>query len=103
MPTNEPRILSGAWHDFYRARSWYEDEREDLAYRFEAALDTAVAEILRSPQSWPRLGRSRKHRYRLLRSFPFYIVYFIDGSEVVITAIAHMKRRPGYWRKRRRR
>jgi hypothetical protein len=33
----------------------------------------------------------------LLEPYPFSVVYVIRGDEVVIIAVAHHKRRPGYW------
>jgi hypothetical protein len=32
--------------------------------------------------------------------FPYKLIYFVDGGVVVIVAVAHDKRRPGYWRGR---
>jgi len=36
----------------------------------------------------------------LLKRFPYFIVFFEWQDEVYIVAIAHAKRRPGYWRGR---
>ena len=43
---------------------------------------------------WP--GRDDVRR-RVLRRNPFAIVYLIDDGAIVIVAVAHHKRRPGYW------
>jgi hypothetical protein len=43
-----------------------------------------------------RLGTRRL----VLRRFPFAIVYRLAGEFVLVLAIAHMRRRPGYWRGR---
>lgn len=32
--------------------------------------------------------------------FPYGVIYATDPEEIVILAIAHMHRRPGYWRDR---
>lgn len=32
-----------------------------------------------------------------LRRFPYSVVYYIQGDELRVIAIAHHKRRPGYW------
>jgi toxin ParE1/3/4 len=39
------------------------------------------------------------HRF-LLQRFPYEIVYKIYPDVVLIIAVAHNKRRPGYWRHR---
>jgi len=39
-------------------------------------------------------------RRRLIRRFPFGILYRIEPEEIVIVAVAHLLRKPGYWRKR---
>jgi hypothetical protein len=36
----------------------------------------------------------------LLARFPFGLIYRFDGQDIVIVAVAHNKRRSGYWRKR---
>jgi len=35
-----------------------------------------------------------------LKKFPYFIVFFDGQDEVTIVAVAHAKRRPGYWAKR---
>ena len=32
--------------------------------------------------------------------FPFAIVYLVGTGEIIIFAVAHFKRRPGYWTSR---
>jgi hypothetical protein len=36
----------------------------------------------------------------LLPRFPFAVAYVIRGDDVLVLAIAHTRRRPGYWRGR---
>jgi mRNA-degrading endonuclease RelE of RelBE toxin-antitoxin system len=35
-----------------------------------------------------------------LRTFKYNVIYVIDDTEVVIVAVAHYRRRPGYWHSR---
>jgi mRNA-degrading endonuclease RelE of RelBE toxin-antitoxin system len=35
-----------------------------------------------------------------LKIFPYRLIYGVDGEEVVVYAVAHVRRKPGYWRKR---
>ena len=41
-----------------------------------------------------------KWRRILLRHFPFGIVYEVMGNQVVVVAIIHTRRKPGYWMNR---
>lgn len=67
----------------------------DLHAEFQAAFDA----IRRTPAAFPPSGR--RHRMYVLRKTP-YVVYYRDLPSVVwIAAIAHTKRRPGYWLRRR--
>jgi plasmid stabilization system protein ParE len=36
-------------------------------------------------------------RRRLLRRFPYALLYSLDGDELLIVAVAHQSRQPGYW------
>jgi hypothetical protein len=36
----------------------------------------------------------------LLRRFPFGIVYGVMGNQVLVVAIIHTRRKPGYWMNR---
>jgi hypothetical protein len=42
-------------------------------------------------------GRSRRYR---LRRFPYGLVYVETGSDIIILAVMHLHRRPGYWNER---
>jgi hypothetical protein len=46
---------------------------------------------------WPT--KSGVRRYVMCR-FPFLVVYRVVGSEIEVIAVAHARRRPGYWRSR---
>ena len=51
----------------------------------------------------PLLGavfRGTRRRY-ILRRFPFSIIYQITAEELRILAVAHHRRRPGYWAQRK--
>ncbi|MEP6913329.1 MAG: type II toxin-antitoxin system RelE/ParE family toxin [bacterium] len=79
------------------ARRWYYERSPLSATAFAHVVDDAVAGIGKSPTQYPLA----EHRTRklVLQRFPFNIFYLSD-SEVVIVAVAHQKRRPGYWSSR---
>ena len=51
---------------------------------------------------YPELGPAYQHGTRRLSlaPFPYYLIYAITYDEVVVLAVAHAKRRPGYWSSR---
>ena len=61
-----------------------------------------IAEFDRSAKllgEYPKLGATWRGRIRRLplRRVPYSIVYYLRESEVRILAIAHQRRRPGFW------
>ena len=77
---------------------WYADRSLLAARAFIAELDRAIELIGQNPSAWPTYVHGTR-RY-LLRRFPFSVVYLELDGEVEIVAIAHGRRRPGYWRGR---
>jgi toxin ParE1/3/4 len=92
---DEPWIHPQAIAEARAARLWYEEPNVEAAEAFMAELDLAIARIEESPQSWPRyLADTRRY---LLRRFPFFVVFREVDDRVEIVAVAHARRRPGYW------
>ena len=51
-----------------------------------------------APQRWPKyLHGTRRF---VMQRFPFSVVYLDDPELVTIVAVAHSKRKPGYWKDR---
>jgi len=80
------------------AAQWYRVRSGSAAGALLAELDRAVERIGESPQMWPRYVQGTR-RY-LLQRFPFYLVYREIAGKVEIVAVAHGRRRPGYWKGR---
>jgi plasmid stabilization system protein ParE len=80
------------------AERWYRERNEIASARFQRELGRAVDLISERPNTGsPYLGNTRRV---LLRRFPLFVVYRIRGEDVQIVAVAHARRRPGYWRAR---
>jgi hypothetical protein len=57
----------------------------------------------RTSRTRPRLTLWRKdlpYRRHRVRRFPYLVFYAVAPEEIRVVAIAHAKRRPGYWRDR---
>jgi len=80
------------------AAQWYRERSALAADAFLAGLDLAVERIAENPEVYPHYVRGTR-RY-LLQRFPFYLVYREHPEKLELVAIAHGRRRPGYWKKR---
>jgi toxin ParE1/3/4 len=77
------------------ARQWYQARNAELAEAFMAELELAIKRIEGAPRRWPAyLADTRRY---LLRRFPFFVVFREVNDLVQVLAIAHARRRPGYW------
>ena len=94
------RAASAAADEFDEAVTWYEARRPGLGAAFYEAVQQALELISEHEEAGtPVVGDPRTRRL-LVASFPYQIVYHLAPTETVILAIAHLKRRPGYWRER---
>lgn len=81
----------------------YEMERPGRGQRFYAAVERAVRLIRAFPAAGPLFRDVRADRgvqRRIVRGFPFVLAYRVLSDTIRIDAVAHMRRRPGYWRRR---
>jgi plasmid stabilization system protein ParE len=80
------------------AAQWYRERDPAIADAFVAELDRAMDRIIESPVTWPKyLADTRRY---LLRRFPFSVVYRETPEVIQILAVAHARRKPGYWKGR---
>jgi len=80
------------------AFNYYKADSKDAARRFLVELRETTTRIRRNPRLYPlTIAEARNAR---LHNFPYSVIYRETSNEIQILAIAHDKRRPGYWRKR---
>ena len=77
---------------------WYEQQSPGLGEEFLGELASAIRAIRESPDRWFRTSGGER-RY-LLHRFPFAVIYRHRSGDIFILAIAHVRRRPGYWKDR---
>src|SRR2546428_5034526 len=92
------RFHPAAAQEAESAYDWYAARNPSAAHGFREELRHAVDAVADNPLTWPRHG-SRARRYVFPR-FPFSLVYRLRGDGVEVIAVAHGRRRPGYWRLR---
>ena len=81
------------------ATVFLETEREGLGSRFLSAVEAAVAHVREHPEASPVIIKDI--RRKVLRRFPYSIMYSIKPDRIRILAVANQRRRPFYWRSRR--
>ena len=77
---------------------YYEDRVVGLGHALVDDVEQAVREISASPCACPTIGDEL--RRRILRKFPYSLLYVEEPGRIRILAVAHHKRRPGYWKDR---
>ncbi|HEX2894292.1 MAG TPA: type II toxin-antitoxin system RelE/ParE family toxin [Marmoricola sp.] len=82
---------------------WYEQRHPGLGRRLLSAVDAAIEGIQLWPESapaWSVSGSSGAIRRSAVRGFPYRIIYTVGEETIEVLALAHDKRKPGYWRDR---
>jgi plasmid stabilization system protein ParE len=90
LPPAEAEVLAAVAH--------YEEAKPGLGADFLAELERAMRRIVAfAEHGTPFIDGTRRV---LLTRFPFGIVYSDDGDELLVVAVPHQRRMPGYWRGR---
>ena len=80
------------------AITWYAGQAPGLGDAFLIETLKSIQLIEKFPQAWhpltPHIRRCRLSR------FPYSVVYTLEGDDLLVLAIAHQHRKPGYWRNR---
>jgi len=98
MESKAFRFHPEAREEFRVAVRWYRGRSLQSSADFRRDVSAAIRTIADAPQRWA-LYLHGTRRY-VLQRFPFSIVYLDDPDLLTIIAIAHSKRKPGYWKDR---
>jgi plasmid stabilization system protein ParE len=77
------------WPDAF---AWYEEQAEGIGQALVRAFFAAVGQATREPFLYRQLHGS--FRRVLLRRYPYFLYYFVEGDEVVFLLLWHGKRNP---------
>ncbi|HAR41158.1 MAG TPA: plasmid stabilization protein [Bdellovibrionales bacterium] len=91
-------FLPEAEQEMIEAARYYHSQSAGLGTEYLSEVEHAVHSIATSPHTWPILQGDL--RRRLIRRFPYGILYRIEPEEIIIVAISHLRKKPGYWKKR---
>ena len=81
------------------AEAWYRTRNAGTAARFRLMVERTAHRIAAAPDTYSFV----QIHYRQLRvtGFPYVLIYRIrDDKSVMVVAVAHTSRRPGYWQQR---
>lgn len=96
------RFHPAAGEEAEEASTWYFSERPALGLDFERELNAAIKLLREKPipsTIHPVAGRLEAKRIFLER-FPYDLVFVERNDTIVVLAVAHQSRRPGYWKRR---
>ena len=81
------------------ASTFYESCSTGLGRLFAAEVEHTIDLIRQFPDAGAPIGAAR--RRALVARFPYSVVYRREAEIIVVFAVAHQRRRPGYWRRRK--
>lgn len=97
------RFEDEADSEYRHAGRWYERRRTGLGLEFFDAVDAAISRIVdlrHVGKSVPRLPADLPVRRYAVKRFPYHVVYLDTPEGIRILAVAHDRRKPGYWKGR---
>jgi plasmid stabilization system protein ParE len=84
--------------EYLEAAAFYEERRPGLGARFSLEVEAAIQRIIATPERWRVIEQDvRKCRTHI---FPYAILYTIEADSILIIALVHLHRKPGYWHSR---
>jgi toxin ParE1/3/4 len=93
------RFRPAAAREFAADVRHYDKQYLRRGQRFAEAVERTLIRVAESPLLFPLLYEPDIRSAKVDR-FPYRVVYVIVGGDIDVIAVAHAKRRPGYWRRR---
>ena len=88
-------LLPAACRDLENICEWYELQSPGLGARFKSVVHDELLRIQTSPTMYLNEEVDLKKAY--LPRFPHKILFVIEEDNILVTAIADMRRMPGYY------
>jgi toxin ParE1/3/4 len=80
------------------AIEYYEEQAPGLGVDFRAEVETLLVVTAEKPEIGSPFEAGT--RRILLRRFPYSLIYLAEDERLIVVALMHQRRRPGYWRER---
>ena len=84
--------------EYREATAFYESQRPGLGVAFTREVEATIERILQAPERWRMVEQDV--RRCLTHTFPYSILYTAEERFVLVVAVAHGSREPGYWHRR---
>lgn len=94
------RYHPAAWHELAAAIEYNEVELPGRGLRLEEQVARVLSQLQQFPHSapvWPGFDKSYEVRRSKVRRHPYLLVYTVRSDQLIILAVAHTKKKPGYW------
>ena len=88
-------LLPEANKEFDESFDWYAARSANTARNFSGEIDKALSRIATNPDLYPLIDTV--HQVCSVRKFPFRLVYRKLEDRLLFVAVAHTRRRPGFW------
>ena len=98
--TRTVQVGEDAAAELAEAVAWYEERRFGLGNALFEAVAAALDTIASHPEVGAGYGRDTRVRRLPVKRFPYQVIYLLSDDTIVVVAVAHTRRRPGYWRDR---
>ena len=95
MKRKRLRIQSQAQEEINNAFEWYFERSPAAAEAFLTEVGTSLKQIVSSPQIYHPYTKGT--RRRVLARFPYSVIFLEMDDVILVVAVAHAKRRAGYW------
>ncbi len=92
-----PQLLGPAERELRTAMRWYESQHPGLGVEFLGAIHGVLVRVGTSPEQFPEWADHPRFRRALVGRFPYALFFHAVGGDIVVVAVAHTSRRPGYW------
>jgi plasmid stabilization system protein ParE len=83
-------VQSEALIELREAFKWYELQKAGLGYELLTMVERCYQKLSENPKYYSMIN----HRYRRIRTnpFPYFLIYEIEESRVIIISFFHVKR-----------
>lgn len=90
-------VLPAAQAEAAEASDWYRARRPVVADLFLDELGALLRRISTAPLQFAVLPTEPPFRRAVFSSFPYVLVFDAERDPILVVAVAHASRRPGYW------
>jgi hypothetical protein len=89
------KFLDSAQLEFHDSVNYYNEQSFGWGFEFALEIQKTINRIVLYPNAWVQI--SKRARKCKCNRFPYSVIYFFDNDEIIIVALMHSKRNPGYW------